>query len=268
VANNLTTLQNVSTWLGLSTPTDNQLLERLISQASRVILAYLQRPNIFQQTYTDTLDGSGSERQFLPAWPVLSVSSLAIGTHAVAASPSYGQVGYTLHAWNGFPPGNPQWIDVFGLRFHSGTSNIAVTYTAGYAVQNEPQTVPSTPSYQVTVNAPYGNWAVDQGVTYANGTALTAVTNSPSVGQYSVTAGTYSFNSGDAGASILISYSYVPFDIEQVCIELVAERYRYKARIGEKSKTLGGQETTSYLITDLTPSVKLALAPYRRMSMV
>ena len=89
--------------------------------------------------------------------------------------------------------------------------------------------------------------------------------SSPTIGQYAVSGGVYTFSAADQNAAILLSYSFIPPDLEQACIELVAERYRYRGRIGEKAKTLGGQETTSYLITDLPPAVKMMLDPYKRV---
>lgn len=52
--------------------------------------------------------------------------------------------------------------------------------------------------------------------------------------------------------------------LEQACIEQCAVRYSERTRIGQKSKSLAG-EVVSYFSGDLTPSVKLMLAPYRRV---
>src|SRR4051794_13344287 len=93
VQNNLTSLANVRAWLGATTPDDNALLTRLIGSASRAIHTYLQRPSLFQHTFSDVYDGSGSRRQVLRQWPVLSVSSLTVGTQTVAASAGYGDPG-------------------------------------------------------------------------------------------------------------------------------------------------------------------------------
>ena len=51
--------------------------------------------------------------------------------------------------------------------------------------------------------------------------------------------------------------------IEQACIEIVAERYRYRSRIGQVSQSLGGQETASYKLDALTDVIKTRLNPYR-----
>jgi hypothetical protein len=55
----------------------------------------------------------------------------------------------------------------------------------------------------------HSTFASDQGVVYAStGLPLKAVATSPSIGQYTVSAGVYTFSSADAGAAVLISYNY------------------------------------------------------------
>jgi Phage gp6-like head-tail connector protein len=264
-APNLTTLANVKSWLNVTTSNDDALLTRLIQQTSRYIYGELGRASLFQHTVSETYDGPGRARLILRQWPVLSVTSLTVGTQAIQAAASYGQTGYQLQTWDGIPPGAPQALDLNGYVFCPGSSNVAVTYTAGYVVQNEAQTIPGTP-YQVTVEAPYGNFAVDQGVNFTGGAALTKVASAPAAGQYSVdAAGKYTFAAADTAKPVQISYSFIPADIEQACIEIAAERYRYKDRIGQTSKSLGGQETASYLTKKMTDYVDDLIQAYRNM---
>ncbi len=122
--------------------------------------------------------------------------------------------------------------------------------------------VPTSP-YQIAVAAPLGSWGADAGVTYANGTPLTPVSSNPTMGQYSVSSGVYSFAAADANASVLISYSYIPADIEDACINMVGERYSYKGRIGYVSKSLAGQETVTFSVKNMPDYVKSALQPYK-----
>lgn len=259
----LASLDSVKAWLGSTTTNDDLLLTRLIGQVSRFIANYLQRPTLFRQEYVETYDGTGSARLMLRNWPVLSVESLAIGVLTVSAAQAPGHAGYSMEAWNGLPPGRPQTLTLNGYRFSTGLDNVAVTYAAGYAVDGEAHTVPSGDPYSIGVDAPHGPWAVDEGVSYADGTALTRVTANPSTGQYSIDGrGNYAFAAADAGSEVLISYSFVPADLEQACIELVAERYRYKDRIGESSKTIGGQVTAAFSLKDMPDYVRELLQPY------
>lgn len=264
--NNLTSLAGVTAWLGIKTPDDNALLTRLIGSASRAIHTHLQRPTLFQHAFNEVYDGAGRGRQVLRNWPVLSVGSLTVGTTTITPSASYGQSGFSLEPWDGYPPGRPQALNLSGYAFCAGQANVAVTYTAGYVTKNEPQAVPIAAPFAAVATAPCGTWGADQGVAYTStGIALTPVTGIPSTGQYSVLSGKYTFAAADAGMSVLLSYSFIPGDVEQACVEMVGERYRTKDRIGENSKTLGGQQTVSYSTAAMNDFVKSLLQPFRRV---
>jgi hypothetical protein len=70
----------------------------------------------------------------------------------------------------------------------------------------------------------------------------------------------------------LISYSFIPADLEEACIQMVAERYYYRERVGAMSKALAGQETVSWMrgggrygsgvTRDLPPEVAALIDPY------
>lgn len=216
----LASLSTVSDAIG-GTPEDAARLTRFIAAASRTVYAIIQRPYLFRRTYRDVYDGAGRERQVLRNWPVLSVASLEVSGVEVPAAAAYGQAGFRLEPWDGFSPGNPQSLTLSGHAFHRGLANVSVTYDAGYAVLDESQTVPAG-DFRLTALAHYGTWAVDDGVTCVDGTSLTRVTGSPGQGQYTSAAGVYTFNPADAGRQVLLSYSFVPPDIEQAVIELVS----------------------------------------------
>jgi hypothetical protein len=58
-------------------------------------------------------------------------------------------------------------------------------------------------------------------------------------------------------------FTATPPDIAQACIELVAQRYRERTRIGEVSKALGIGETVTFSQKDMSDSVKTLLSQYR-----
>lgn len=300
----LTTLGNVYAWLsttnymqpgGTGITNIQNLLAQLITRWSSAILSELERPWILPKAYVnEAYDGNGGDHQFLKNWPVTSVQRLAIGSIIVPPAPiivggpqpvSPG-FGYRVEDWDGIPPGGPQAIDIVGVRYWMGKQNIQVSYNAGYLISNEPQTVPPPIDPAITsplfVNQPYGIWGQDQGVTYANGTALTLVTSTPSVpGTYQVVApdqgspsdltlpGQYVFFTGegaglptdDTGSHILISYGFIPSALEQIAIELVCERFLYRSRIGEISRTVGQQVTAKY---DMSEWPKYAMPVLQR----
>ena len=265
----LTTLPALKSWLGLGagvSPND-ATLAALITSASRAILAALSRPGILPQSYSETIDGE-SQRIFLRHWPVLKIATLTLEGVAipVATLGSGGYVnGYVLQPAESAPPGRAQALDVFDFNVWRARQNIAVNYTAGYAVSGEAQSVPAATPWQVTANAPYGPWAANLSVAYVvSGAALTAVASAPSLGQYAVAAGVYTFSALDAGAAVTLSYGYIPQDLAQAALELAAERFRASERIGLRSKSIGGQETISYDVSAMSAGVLALLQPYRR----
>lgn len=270
---NLTTLGNLKSWLKVKSSDDDNLLQRLITQVSGLIYSYLQRPSFVKTTYTDVRNGSGTRRVWLENWPVIAVSSVMIGNTTVPQAPNappLTQAGWYLTPWDGLPPGDMQTVDLCFYDFCKGLANVAINYTAGYVVQNEAQTITAATD-QVVANQIYGSWAADNGVTYANGTALTAIASgTPSAGQYvppilSNGNGAYQFASADHNAAILLSYSFIPAPIEQACIEWASERYRYRERIGETSRSVGSQETASYSIKGMPEQIREMLDPYRKL---
>ena len=271
-ASDLAALADVKTWLSGSSgigSSDDTLLARLITDVSGAIAAYLGRPSLTPRAFIERLDGDGRARLYLRRYPALVVSSLVIDNHAVGAAgaPAAGAPcasGYLLEAWDGLPPGRPQALDLFGAIFRPGRQNIVIGYNAGYAVTAESATVPAAPGpYHVTAAAPFGPWASDSGVVYAGGAAMTAVAGTPAAGQYNVSSGLYSFATADAGANVLISYGFIPAAINNACIEWVAERYRYRTRVGQSAQTVAGQMTSSYSLKDIPDFIRASLDPYR-----
>jgi hypothetical protein len=280
-ASDLTTLAAVKAWLSITTTGGDTQLSGLVTAASRAIYAYLARPALLPQSWSERYDGHGymHSRLTLRRWPVTSITSLSVDNQSIpaAATPGAGvaqPAGYLLEPWDGIPPGRPQSLDLFCYSYSRGRQNIAVSYVAGYQVSAEAQAVPATPFRLSTtttpgLSLPFGPWGSDVGVTYANGTALAKVAGPPAVGQYQVAQvggdTVYQFAAADVGASVLISYGFIPQDVAQSALELVAERYTYKGRIGELSKTLGGQETVSFSQKSIPDTMKLILQPYRQV---
>jgi hypothetical protein len=268
----LTNLTALKAWLGLpSTPGPNDAtLTALVTAASRSVYAALSRPSMLPRAFAETIDLETS-RVTLRHWPVLQVTSVT--WRGIAVPPDENadleaSFGYALEPGDGVPPGRPQALDLFGHQYRAGRQSLVVSYSAGYAVQNETQTVPAAAPLQLTAFSPYGPWGSDLGVTYtATGAWLTLVSSSPAAGQYAVGGGTYTFSAADAGQSVSISYGYVPQDIAQATLELAAERFRAAERIGLKAKSIGGQETIAYDMSAMSAPIDAMLQPYRRVTL-
>lgn len=73
----------------------------------------------------------------------------------------------------------------------------------------------------------------------------------------------YRFDIGMSNVEIvyIAGFETIPADVEQVCIELVASKYKRKDRIGESSKNINGQ-VVSYTKADISPDNRLILEFY------
>jgi hypothetical protein len=266
----LTTLDAVKAWLGSSANGSDDLLQRTITSVSRFIMTYCSR-TFLPAPYSDRYDGAGSpgaQRVVLSQWPVISVSAVSLGNQAVTAAPlpgagqSYGN-GYLLSPGQAFPPGAQQWLDFFGWHLFRGSQNIGVAYRAGYA-NSESVTIPGSP-YTFTPVCMLGSWRTDEGVTIAGVTGVKVAAN-PTAGQYAVSAtGTYTFAAADAGKTATVVYGYIPQDLEQAALEMIAYRARAREWIGLVSKSLGGQETVTFSQKDLPDYIATSLQSYRRV---
>lgn len=72
------------------------------------------------------------------------------------------------------------------------------------------QSIPASGPYTITVAPPNsGTFLNDLGVIFgATGVQLTRVASAPTAGQYSVSAGVYTFAAADAGKTVALSYEY------------------------------------------------------------
>lgn len=89
----------------------------------------------------------------------------------------------------------------FGSGLSSGTMKALYADTTGTVVPSTPFTI--TPTVPNT-----GTWVDDLGVVDATGRVMTRVASAPTTGQYSVSAGVYTFAAADVGIKMYISFSY------------------------------------------------------------
>ena len=248
----LASLADCKAWLSLTSTADDALLCGLITAVSRAILADLGRM-VLPKTYSEGLDGGGATALPLREWPVTSVQSCVLDGVSMQAAAAPGQGGYVLDDAGSAPPGAMQRLLYQGGSFPTGPRSVAVTYRAGYEIVGEAALVPVAAPYLVTAQAPFGAWAQDTGVAGAPG-------------PYAVAAGVYTFTAAAAGAALALSYAYVPADLAHAALEWVADRYVARTRIGQSAKTLGGQETASFIVKAMPDVVSRLLQPYRRVA--
>jgi len=261
----LVTLGALKAHLGVQSSADDILLSSMISQISRAICTWLNRAFIWPRDVTDIFDGNGRNRIQLRNWPVIAVTSVTIDGQAIPPSTDGRGFGWLLEPGDDEPPGAMQMLMLRNGVFPRGWQNVVVAYRAGYQISNEARAVPGvTP--RIVAAQPYGAFAEDCGVAYANGVALTQVAANPAEGQYAVNGfGDYLFSAEDAGAQVVLNYGYVPHDLASCALEWAADRYRYRDRIGMASKSLGSQETAAFRITAMPDYVQQSLRSFGRI---
>ncbi len=217
------------------------ILQRLISSISSYVQAWLNR-TIANADYTELRNGVGGTRMLTKQFPITSVAGVAVNGLSVQARPTLAPM-MTYQSAGGYVFDDIS-VMLSGWCFSNGYQNIMLQYAAGFLISDEAQTIPSAPGpYTLTTIARWS--AGDRGVTYASsGVALTKVTTAPNVAEYSVDGSVYTFNAADADVGVLISYAYVPFDIEQAVIDMIGDWFKYRDRIGTLSEGIEGQTIT------------------------
>lgn len=271
----LTTLPAVKQWLGINADNTeaDDLLNRLIRGASAFLLNFLNRQSIALATYTEMYDGYGNTFMVLRQNPVFSVENMSFAGTPISAATGNGfdnpyTNGFVLEPEYSATPGSTaQRVNLYGRRFPNGRGLVRVQYRAGYVQIDELHTIPDESPWDGGKITTDYMWLGDEGVKFAaTGVALVRVAADPATGQYAVDKlGVYSFAEADKNEDVLISYSFVPADIQEAATLLVGERYRYMDRIGYVSKSLGGQETVTFAQSAMSQYTRDSLIPYKNV---
>lgn len=153
----LTTLQNVKDYLGVTGTGDDNVIQGLITALGTAWLWWTglgnqnrintQSPFNSQVTYSEVYDGNGSPRMYLRNRPIISVVSLSIDGVVMQASTGYPNPGYVIDGnaksivlINGGGPSSATFSFNYlpgpscgGWWFKKGLQNVSVQYTAGYS---------------------------------------------------------------------------------------------------------------------------------------
>lgn len=104
--------------------------------------------------------------------------------------------------------GKAKFAQFRAKQFNAIFFNVAGTTGQKLVAYEEAGTVPGSSTYTITVTNSAA-FSTDLGVKYAaTGKPLTKVASGPAAGQYSVSAGVYTFASADASTAMLLSYIY------------------------------------------------------------
>jgi hypothetical protein len=137
---NLTDLQTVKNYIGLSGTNSDAVLTNLIAGQSQAFLDETGRTTFDSETYTEVRDGKGSDIMQLQYFPVTGFTSLQIDSCMIPLSTAYNMRGYQ---WDALGK-----VTLICGEFGCRRKNVIPIYTAGYLDTNivgELQTIPATP---------------------------------------------------------------------------------------------------------------------------
>lgn len=280
----LTSLASAKAHLGID-PTDTSsdtLLAQFVRSQSRTFQTEVRR-DILYKSYVEPRDGNATFSIEPYQYPVVGVDSVVVDGSTILPQPALvaGQAppdGWVVvndrieivHYPQSIAPYVPDYAAMqYGMSnpastFTRGFGNVVLKYRAGFVIGAEPASVPATPGpYTVQTIETYLS---DLGVKYASSNLpLAKVASAPIAGQYSVdnNTGIYTFAAADQGVAVLLSYAYVPGDVEQAVIDLVAWRFKERDRIGQRSASIAGENIS--FDSGLPQSVQMVIERYRRV---
>ncbi len=158
----LTTLTNVANWIAPYTPGQSVINDQDIQDAITAFSAYVlrltgrgpadgsyptQSPFVGPVSYSETYDGSGTQRQPIRNWPIVSVASVTVNGQTIPQSVNLNTAGWVVDGdaqfislRGGFNPTaatfqNYPYQRNYGYAggFCAGIQNVEVAYTAGFA---------------------------------------------------------------------------------------------------------------------------------------
>ena len=127
----LTTVAAVEAWGKIPSGSGDALIATLISAASAWITSFCERSFAGVVSVTEIRHGNGKSEMNLAESPIASITSLQIGNVVVPAQVGLTNPGYFLIPSNG--PLGATRLAMVGYRFERGTTNVFVTYTAGWS---------------------------------------------------------------------------------------------------------------------------------------
>lgn len=273
----ITSLSQVQTYLGTVGVNDNALLERLINAATWKIETHCDR-KFKTRTYREWHDWSGGDILFAKHFPITAVKRIGYGE--ATAFTVQGTTSTDLRATV-----EVQDDQIVLSRFASNGTETATTLTfATYATASALAT-------QISATSGWSASLVTNCITVdlhrlggndAKGVAVdvTFPDESASVTRVEESTGLVHFDpcglwTGDEyrAQNLLLEYTAgyaatnMPYDVEQVCIELVQEAYNRRDHdVNVQSESLGDYSYTLMSGAALTDSMMKRLFPYRRQS--
>ena len=280
----LTSLANLKSWLGISTSTDDAVLEKAIDRATARIESYVGR-QILSRTYTEWRSGAGVDEIRLHQWPVSQVTGVWTGAYAALVIGSGDATDIRASISINQETGTPA-----AVLNRTTSAGVTTTTTLSFA------TYPTTAALATAIGATAGftctlgkNIRTAQLRPRAAGDVVLATVTlfaADTASEY-----TYDYDTGrlaidqswwaywplergimpDAVKSVCVEYTAgyatVPDDIEQACIEIAAMMYRDRRRdAGLASESLGDYSYTRANRAEVDAVMSGLLADWREIA--
>jgi hypothetical protein len=280
----LTSLANLKAWLGISTSTDDTVLESAIDRATARIESYVGR-QILSRTYTEWRSGAGVDAIRLHQWPVSQISGVWTGAYAALVVGSGDatdiRASISINQETGTPAAVLTRTTSAGVTTTTTLAFSTYTTTAALATA-----IGSTAGFTCTIGK---NIRTAQLRPRAAGDVVLATVTlfaADTASEYA-----YDYDTGrlaidqswwaywplergimpDAVKSVLVEYTAgyatVPDDIEQACIEVAAMMYRDRRRdAGLASESLGDYSYTRANRAEVDAVMSGLLADWREIA--
>lgn len=279
----LTSLANLKSWLGITTSTDDAVLESAIDRATSRIESYLER-NIKERTYAEWRSGAGVDTIRLHQWPVTTVTSVFSGNIAVMV---IGAKGNNLRASIAVNQETPTPAVVATYTDNSGVSTATSIPFATYPTVSDVATqINATGAYNATVTKNLR--AVQMRPRAGADCVLASMTlygaDTPSEFTYDYERGRLTIDRSwfaywplqkgimpNVAKSILIEYTAgyatVPDDIEQAAIEVASMLYRDRRRDGNlQSEGLGDYNYSRATVAEMNAKLDSLLERWKEIN--
>lgn len=265
--NSIVTLANTKTYLGITSTTDDALLELLIDRSSAQIQRYLGR-SLVSQTLVEWYDTYGADRLNLKQNPAENIRFVGIGSTAVMSVSS--SLSTDLFASISV---NDVHVHLYRVSSTGSEFQTTITFASQDTTAEMATAISATTGFTATslLSAPSKYLRKIAGRELKNSTAtLTAAIDSLSDYQVDYERGIIYGASLCAYQSMLVEYtggySEIPFDLQQEAIDMTGRAYRGRLRDGGlASESLGGYSYSVRATVEIDAASKRVLDSYRRL---
>lgn len=265
--NSLTTLVSLKQYLGVTTTTDDALMESLIDRASDFIQRYCAR-NFVSQRYYEWKDTYGADRVALKHNPVENVRFVGVGGDNVLSvvSTLATDIVSTISV-------NDVHIHLFRVEANGQEHTSNLTFASHDSISEMASAISGTTGFSATtiVNTKTHYLRKLAGIDLKKQTAILEAPND-ALTDYAI-----DYDRGIIYGPTLHryrgflvdytgGYGTIPYDLQQTTIEMASRLYNSRKRDPSlQSESLGGYSYSLRSVSDLDASTKMILDSYRRL---